>query len=55
MDRDLAAATTGRLTLRVGWGQVLYPCRLAQVLAGILRSRGWSGTPRRCGPGCLLR
>jgi hypothetical protein len=54
LGRDLLAATTGRLTLRVGWGQVLQPCRLADVLATILAVRGWCGTPRRCGPNCSL-
>jgi hypothetical protein len=54
LDRDLAAATTGRLTLRAGWGQVLQPCRLARVLAVVLAARGWSGRPRPCGPSCLL-
>ena len=51
LDRDLAAATTGRLTVRAGWGQVLQPCRLAQLLALVLRTRGWSGSPRPCSPG----
>ena len=34
---DLVAATTGRLTLRAGWGQVIQPCRLAGMLARLLR------------------
>jgi hypothetical protein len=54
LDRDLAAATTGRLTVRAGWGQVLQPCRLAQVLALVLTTRGWSGSRRPCSPGCPL-
>ena len=54
LDRDLAAATTGRLTLRAGWGQVLQPCRLAKMLALVLAARGWSGSPRPCGPGCVI-
>jgi hypothetical protein len=52
LDRDLEAATTGRLTLRVGWGQVLQPCRLASTLALVLAARGWTGTPRPRRPGC---
>jgi hypothetical protein len=54
LERDLVAATTGRLTLRAGWGQVLQPCRLAGLLAHVLALRGWTGTPRRCGPDCSL-
>ena len=40
LDRDLAAAATGRLTLRAGWGQVLQPCRFAGVLAVVLATQG---------------
>jgi hypothetical protein len=54
LDRDLAAATTGRLTLRAGWGQVLQPCRLAQQLAVVLKARGWAGAPRPCSPHCPI-
>jgi hypothetical protein len=54
LNRDLDAATSGRLTLRAGWGQVLQPCRLARVLALILAARGWTGTPHACGPRCSL-
>lgn len=52
LERDLAAAASNRLTLRPGWRQVLDPCRLATVLAGVLRSRGWGGTPIACSPTC---
>jgi hypothetical protein len=52
--RDLDAAASGRLTLRAGWGQVLRPCRFAVVLADVLAARGWTGTPRPCGPDCPL-
>jgi hypothetical protein len=54
LDRDLAAATSGRLTLRAGWGQVLQPCRLAGVLAVVLTARGWTGSVHPCGPGCSV-
>jgi hypothetical protein len=54
LDRDLDAATAGRLTLRAGWGQVLRPCRLARVVAAVLAARGWSGAPHACGPDCAL-
>ncbi|NYG55492.1 type IV toxin-antitoxin system AbiEi family antitoxin domain-containing protein [Nocardioides perillae] len=52
LERDLASAARGDLTLRARWGTVLTPCRLAAVVAGVLRCRGWQGSPRRCGPGC---
>jgi hypothetical protein len=54
LDRDLDAATSGRLTLRAGWGQVLQPCRFAALLAKILAARGWTGKARPCSPGCPL-
>jgi very-short-patch-repair endonuclease len=54
LDRDILAATTGRLTLRVGWGQVLQPCRLAGALAAVLTARGWTGSVHACGEGCSL-
>jgi hypothetical protein len=54
LHRDIVAATTGRLTLRAGWGQVLQPCRLAALLAQVLTARGWTGTARPCGPGCSI-
>lgn len=52
LERDLAAAASDRLTLRPGWRQVLDPCRLAGILVGVLRSRGWVGTPIACSPSC---
>ena len=29
-----------------------YRCRTASEIAEVLRSQGWTGTLRRCGPGC---
>lgn len=52
LDRDLAAALDSILTLRVGWRQVLDPCRLAAMVGAVLRHRGWSGQLRSCGPVC---
>lgn len=52
LDRDLAAAAEGDLTLRIRWGQVLEPCRLAVAIARVLALRGWTGRPRACGLGC---
>lgn len=54
LDRDLAASATGALTMRVGWKQVLEPCRLAHVLGRILLTRGWTQGVRPCGPACGL-
>ncbi|MEO5851827.1 MAG: type IV toxin-antitoxin system AbiEi family antitoxin domain-containing protein [Nocardioides sp.] len=52
--RDVAAATAGDLTIRVGWGQVLDGCRLAAAVATILAARGWHGTPVPCAAGCPI-
>ena len=54
LDRDLAGAVDGALTIRVGWKQVLEPCRLAGSVGRILGRRGWTGRPTGCGPGCGL-
>jgi hypothetical protein len=56
LDRDLAAAVHGSITLRAGWAQVLAPCRLAVLVGAILTTRGWTGTVRPCtDPACLAR
>lgn len=52
LDRDLAAAVAAMVTIRLGWAQVLLPCRSAAALAAILRARGWSGTATPCRPSC---
>jgi len=55
MSRDLDAAADGLVTVRVGWRHVHdEACRTADRLAALLRRRGWSGSPRRCGRGCTL-
>ena len=54
LDRDLAAVVEGTLTVRIGWRQVLEPCRLAGLLDQVLRARGWDGAVRRCGPACSV-
>lgn len=54
-DRDLDAATTGRDSVRISWGQVFdRSCRTAERVGVLLQARGWTGAPRRCGPGCTL-
>lgn len=54
LDRDLQAATSGRLTVRLGWRQALEPCRAATAVATLLQARGWTGAPNPCGDGCDL-
>jgi len=54
LDRDVDSAVDGHLTVRLGWRQVLEPCRLADRMARILVAQGWSGRPKPCGPGCQL-
>lgn len=56
LGRDLATAAlrhgSDRVTLRVGWGQVLRDaCSTAGHVGDVLRSKGWEGTLRRC-PQC---
>ena len=52
LDRDLDTAVTGRLTVRLGWGQVFdRPCRTAAALGAIARGRGWTGDLSSC-PSC---
>jgi hypothetical protein len=54
-DRDLLVAGDEVMTLRLGWRHCeSTPCRTAGRLARVLRTRGWRGRPRRCGPACRL-
>jgi hypothetical protein len=55
LERDIAAAQSGDLTVRVGWLQVLEAHRMAGALGALLRLRGWGGRPRCCGPDCSLQ
>jgi hypothetical protein len=49
MERD------GTRTIRYGWRSVTdLACESAAQTARLLRSGGWTGSPRRCGPGCRL-
>lgn len=53
--RDRKAATTGRLTVRCHWVDLVPAgCELAADLALILSRRGWRGRPRRCGDPCVV-
>jgi hypothetical protein len=52
-DRDLAGLIEGSLvSVRVGWAQVLDPCRLAGSIGSLLQTRGWNGAVRPCSPIC---
>jgi len=55
--RDNAVGIARReLTLRYHWEHVAGdPCLTAEQVVEALRSRGWRGAPRPCGPICLLR
>jgi very-short-patch-repair endonuclease len=51
--RDNSRAEAGIVTLRYGWADVTgEPCRVAAEVARVLRTHGWTGYPRPCGPGC---
>ncbi|MEU6135967.1 hypothetical protein [Nocardioides sp. NPDC047086] len=48
---DLAAS--GTVTARLRWHQVFdTPCRTAEAVAQILRTRGWAGAPAACSGDC---
>ncbi|MEU4561269.1 type IV toxin-antitoxin system AbiEi family antitoxin domain-containing protein [Actinoplanes sp. NPDC023936] len=53
--RDNAAVRSGECVLRYGSLDVGEdPCGVAAQVAGVLRSRGWRGSPQQCGAGCRL-
>jgi hypothetical protein len=52
LDRDVDSAVDGDLTVRLGWQQVLDPCRTAGLVARLLAARGWTGELRGCSPTC---
>jgi very-short-patch-repair endonuclease len=54
--RDRRTAGAGRVTLRAGWVDVEGdPCELAVDVHATLRSRGYTGSLRACGPRCAAR
>jgi hypothetical protein len=56
LDRDLDAIVGGRVTVRLGYGQVFdRSCATAARVAALLTQRGWTGQARPCGPDCALR
>jgi hypothetical protein len=53
--RDNAAAAEGITTLRYGWADVTdRACETAAEIATALRTRGWPGSLKRCGPRCRI-
>jgi hypothetical protein len=53
--RDNATTVGGGSSLRYTWAEVtLTPCKVATEVGQALRSRGWAGELRPCGPGCLV-
>ena len=55
MTRDLEAAGSGLLTVRLGWAHIHQtPCATAAGLAAVLQQRGWRGRPRRCSADCAV-
>ncbi|MDP9822098.1 type IV toxin-antitoxin system AbiEi family antitoxin domain-containing protein [Nocardioides massiliensis] len=54
MDRDLDAALDGRMTVRIGYGQVFdRPCATAGRVGAILRRHGIGDGAHPCGAGCV--
>ena len=54
--RDNRATVGGRWSLRYGYAEVFgTPCDVAAEQALVLSERGWTGSPRECGPECRLR
>jgi hypothetical protein len=52
LDRDLDAAVDGKVTVRLGHGQVVgRACPTAHRLGRLMQARGWRGEVRRC-PQC---
>ena len=54
LDRDIASLVAGDTTVRVGWRQVLDPCRLAVAVVRLMRALGWQGAPQAWRPGCAM-
>jgi hypothetical protein len=56
MARDNRTAEMGETTLRYGWVDVTArSCLVAAQVGRVLILRGWTGSPRPCGPACPLK
>jgi hypothetical protein len=55
--RDNAAAESGEVVLRYGWGDVVdRPCSVAVQVAAVLSRHGWTGRAVPCSrPHCVIR
>jgi len=48
-ERDLDARLDGKVTVRLGWGQVYgRPCSTAIKIGSLLQQGGWDAAPTRC-------
>jgi len=54
LTRDCDSIVDGDVTVRIGWGQVLEPCRLAVLVGRLLEARGWTGHLKPCGQVCAV-
>jgi very-short-patch-repair endonuclease len=55
ISRDNALAADGIVVLRYGWADIdARACQVALQVGDVARIRGWTGTLRRCGPGCAI-
>lgn len=54
MERDVASATSGDTTLRIGWRHLDDPCRTALAVARALVAQGWAGRLEPCSPSCRV-
>lgn len=55
LERDALVALDHRVTLRLGWRQVVdRGCATAAQVAKLLTARGWRGQPRPCSPECAV-
>ncbi len=53
MHRDNRLVVAGDVVLHFGWRDVIgRPCEVAAQVTQVLRVRGWTGSPRACGPSC---
>lgn len=54
IERDIDSIVAGETTVRLGWRQVLEPCRVAGLVGRVLTTGGWTGEVKACGPECRV-